>query len=362
MSLPRQARGWVFANFAFWILGVIAFVFIIWRLPGYFEARTSTLAKQEANAAAERPETIAQRVLADELSELRNRVDRILSADPAVREDTADLQARLAELTTRMESLRHHQEREERLLDISTQAASQGVSNMTGMVEFLAILFTLVLFGVTLITGLHTKELREEWHGVKDALNATSDRAVNEVETKVRETRIELAKSMEAAEAAGEKAAEASKNIFQNANEAKKQLADLAKEWEMKGREHREQHDAMLAFSTKLTTAVSDALKAILSEFTHQAPFSSEATRRIESKIQVFSAQLKVIHPEARIRRVGIDELGASGTKDAEVILRKLLEGPSSDGQEALQIQRALKQNADALVLAPGPSGALPNP
>ncbi|HSG40791.1 MAG TPA: hypothetical protein VLE27_14215 [Thermoanaerobaculia bacterium] len=302
------------------------------------------MAKQEANAAGERPETIAQRVLEDELSELRNRVDGILSADPAVREDAADLQARLAELTTRIESLRHHQEREERLLDISTQAASQGVSNMTGMVEFLAILFTLVLFGVTLITGLHTKELREEWHRVEDALKATSEHAGK------------------AAETAKDCAVKASQDILQKANEAKNQLADLAKEWEEKHREHREQHDAMLAFSTKLTTAVSDALKAILAEVTHQAPFSSEATKRIERKIQVFSAQLKIIHPEARIRRVGIDELGASGTKDAEVILRRLLEVPNADGQEALQIQRALKQNADALRLALEPSGAPPGP
>jgi hypothetical protein len=340
-------------------LGVIALAFLIWRLPDYFETRMSTLAKKEAHA-AERPETIAQRVLDDELAELRNRVDRILSADPAALEDTADIKARLAELTTRMESLRHHQEREERLLDLSTQAASQGVSNMTGMVEFLAVLFTLVLFGVTLITGLHTKELRQEWQTVKTALDSTSNLAVEKVETKVKETRTELASSMEAAKMAGESAAAASEKIFQNANEAKNQLADLAKELEEKGREHREQHDAMLAFSTKLTITVPDALKAILSELTRQVTLSSAATRRIERKIQVFSAQLKVIHPEARIRRVGIDELGASGTKDAEVILRRLLEGPGLDGQEALQIQRALKQNADALVLAPGPSGVSP--
>lgn len=250
----------------------------------------------------------------------------------ALRED-------LARIRLRAETIAIRESREGVLLELAGQAASQSLSAVSGMMTFMSILFTIVLFGVALITGLQVNEARKD---------------VERLEIASKRQRTELSEN-------GTRLQEKLAHVESRVEQYEKRLAAEALSFESEFREaHREveeevarigilaqevsaQRASAEAFLNSLievhASAVLDLLDGLVG---HPSRSRSPRFQRLMNKGQELKGRLLLLHPDSDRRRSGVLLLSAVGTKISQVDLLRLLKKSETDKDMALLIRSAI--------------------
>lgn len=299
-----------------WLLGpfglavIIAITMIAWK---QFATNPGQASQQLTQAASD---SITYRNLETEMNAFQERLET-LARDPELQrtksQDLADLSKRLEEMRRQADRLEFRQSREDRMLDLAAQMSSQSANTSIGMVSFLSTLFVIIVFGVSLGTSLHYKDLKDDLAHLKDdaeKFKSQSTGYVNAVAESVETSR----KQMET------------------------DLANLKSIASKLG----EQADTGGAFLDGLVNVHAEAFSEILSTLPLGRIFPEEEGHRVRLKGKELQGRLLLLHPDMERKKKAVMLLGAVGTKIAKADLRRLQKDSATDKNMALLIESAI--------------------
>jgi hypothetical protein len=289
------------------------------------------------------PDSLAYSTLRGELDAIQKRLEFFSQDHELGRKDAQllqDLSKRLEEVQLQAERLEFRQGREERLLDLAAQVASQSVSTSSGAVDFLSTLFVVVIFGMSLISGLHLKELKEDLE--KKRVEAdTAIRNMSDESNQARGELIGLRQEMgKVRESGDEQMAKVARSVQESKEQMEVELGRIRSVATNLG----QQSAAGGAFLDGLVNIHAEAFSEILSSLPLGRIFSEDEGQRVRLKGQELQGRLLLLHPERERRKKAVMLLGAVGTRIAKVNLRQLQRDPTTDRELALLIESAIRK------------------
>lgn len=281
----------------------------------------------------------------DEVSRIRSEI----AQRPAVR-DQGDSQAerlaweeRLTTLEMRVKTFAGVPAREEYLLDVATNSASQAASSASGMVEYLAILFSLVLFGVALLMGFQVHHLGQELLDYRARMREDVDTFRKEIEAKFESTKQALEEHStrvmgaltESRRLAQEELVGERDQISTLLGTARAEVSSLQASFR---KEQEQARQVLPTYAEILTAALADLAHALPAD----AQDHKEQRHALLVKTREHRAKLLLLHWNSSQQEVGVRELGAIGRRSAIGALERLRVLESTSGGLKDEINRAI--------------------
>jgi len=279
-------------------------------------------------------------VLESELLALQKQFEE-LEKDSGLQKKKGDV---LEEVKSRLEEIRHQSDllgmqkgREERLLDLAAQAASQSVGTATGVISFLAILFTVVVLGLSLVSGLHFREFGAQLERDKLAAEAAIKEVRSQKDDAIKDLK-ELRRDLGDLEDDGARQIAA---IGEREREWKEQSGKELQQIQKISQELDKKNELVSTFLDRLVSVHAAAFSEILGTLPLGVVFSEEEGQRVRLKGQELKGRLLLWHPDEEKKKGAVMLLGAVGTKVVIADLRRL-QSASMDKDLALLVESAI--------------------